>query len=70
MVINAPGQERGCLWGIWSLFGAPSAFTAVCSMGSFSLVEKFKVEEDEGRADVCCSLGFDCSVSMCDESSG
>lgn len=43
---------------------------AVCSMGSFSLVEEFEVEKDEGRAGGCCSLGFDCSVSTCDGRSG
>lgn len=64
------GRRRVVCGGIWSLLGAPSAFTGVCSMGSFYLVEKFKVEENEGRADVCRSLGFGCSVSMCDESCG
>lgn len=45
-----PGQ-KGSPWGY--LLGVSSAFIAVCTMGSFSEVEKFKVENDERRVDVC-----------------
>lgn len=70
-ISNGPG-----VWGgykcarrraVCRVFGTSSAFTAVCSMGSFSRVGKLKVEKDEGRGSVWCSLGFDRFVSMCDE---
>lgn len=66
VIINGPGQERGCLWGIWWLLGPPSAFTAVCSMEFFSPLWLRNLMQKRVSGDcVCYSL---VCVSLCDES--